>query len=131
MTWSFQMGGRDLVRIRPQPEKYCARFRQQAAAVCEGKSEDAAECKRQRRNLQTCQTALQQAFAHINLGGCTRPQQINAVCELEWCTGSGVSSENCRTECASVRQALGACIQEHVHESFHKHGLAIKSTKGP
>lgn len=120
-TWSFHMGGRDLVRIRPQTERYCAPFRR--AAVCDS-DPGSADCQRQRRSLQTCQDAIQQAFAHINLGGCIRPQQVNTLCELEWCADGG-GSATCRTECASVRQALADCIQDHVQQSFHAHGLVV------
>ncbi|KAG7347006.1 hypothetical protein IV203_006075 [Nitzschia inconspicua] len=78
------------------------------------------------KNVVKCESAVKQAFQHINLRGC--PFQIKALtlCEDEWCHLQDPKS--CTKECSAVREALSSCIQQQVSHYFERSDLTTNGT---
>jgi len=99
---SFGLGPRDLPVLRPA-HNYCRK---------------AKEADKSR-----CAEALQQAYRHVNMGGCPKRNLANALCENEWCVGGMKQKDACQKECAQVRTELQECISHIVGLYMKKYGL--------
>ena len=96
----------------------------QAARECSAESR--ASCRDLEKVVKECQSVVQKAYRHINLGGC--PFQIKALtlCEAEWCRTGDMSS--CERECSAVRESLSKCTRRQVEMFLHRNGLEKDGT---
>jgi hypothetical protein len=117
-TWSFEMNGKPLPRLRPVVVGWCDKPRE-TLKLCreqqQGNSKGISDCTSQKQNVQKCDTAVQRAYRHLNLGGgCLKQNQMVVVCQGEWCDNNNNNPRQCEQECGRVRKLLDDCIHKQV-----------------
>ena len=89
------------------------------------------QCQKDCQSLQSaankCDYVVQQAYRHINLGGCAMDIKAWTHCETEWCQG-GMDRATCLSECAGVRDALETCKVRVIQSFFQRYSLEKDGT---
>jgi len=144
---SFAMGSRELPRLQPQIHKFCSKFlkalnkcqqqqQQQQQHLSTNPSSSCSDVTFQQ--VTQCETAVQQAYRHINMGGCPHELRDVALCELERCGGyHGASvihnhlptsrrqdaTMGCVTHCDRPKEILEMCVTKHVQDKMKQYEL--------
>ena len=150
---SFQMGSRDLPLLQPQVQKFCKSIfrarnkclpRQPSnAAVATTTTTITATCQDVLQQASHCETAVQQAYRSINMGGCPHELRDVTLCELERCGGyHGVSvihnhlpnrnmdaTGGCVEHCDAVKKTLETCVTQHVQQHLRQYGIQMQSSE--
>lgn len=124
------MGPRDLGTIPPQVHIYCKEPRDLAVKCLDKKAGQDSSCSSLLKQATKCEDALQNAFRHVNMGGCPHEIQAVTICEVEWCQDvhDSKTQEACQKECLAVRKSLDSCAKRHVASFFRKYGLEDNGT---
>ena len=109
--------------------------------------EQTVSCSDYTKSVTKCELAVKRAYYQINMS-CSQAIHAVSLCEREWCSTGGGSSNHhhsmniqqflqqqqnskmkqtnasqCEVECASVRESVHQCVQEHVTSYFTRYGL--------
>lgn len=120
---SMTMGNASMRVLSPPIRQHC-----KAAQMAANKCLAGDGCQTLKGDALKCEQVVQNAYRHINLGGC--PMEIKAwtLCEIEWCQGGGVDHSSCLSECAGVRDSLQTCKENVVASYFKSHSLEKDGT---
>jgi hypothetical protein len=120
---SITMGNAAMRVLAPPVRQHCMAPRQ-AANKCSKESK--APCPDLDKVVVKCQSVVERAYRHINLGGCPFEIKALTLCEAEWCqSGDGAS---CERECSNVRESLSSCIQRQVAAFLNRNGIEKDGT---